>query len=156
MEASGKTGVRMGKAVRIGLIAGLLGFLVMHQGTLFLLHHYGAGLAPQIGRVPMPYSMASMAPFGLPQVAMLAIEAAIWGVVLCLLLRALPLPDLLTGFAFGVAVIGGSQLSWMAELRGLPWMAGGNEQQVLRTFLLGGVLGWGIAFWARPMALKGN
>jgi len=146
----------MGKAIRIGVVSGLLAFLVFHQATLFLLHHYGAAAVPYIGRVPMPFSMAIMPPFGLPQVAMLAIEAACWGVVLCLLLRAIPLPDLLTGFAFGVAVIGGSQLSWMAELRGLPWMAGGNEQQLLRTLLMGGVLGWGIAFWSRPQALQGN
>ncbi len=146
----------MGKPIRIGIIAGLLAYFVMHQGTLFLLHHYGAAAVPYIGRVAMPFSLAVMPPWGLPQVAMLALEAMVWGVILCMLLRALQLPDLITGFAFGVAVIGGSQLTWMAELRGLPWMAGGNEQRLLLTFLMGGVLGWGTAFWARPMALQGN
>ncbi|WP_160119865.1 hypothetical protein [Rhodovarius lipocyclicus] len=143
------------KAVKLGFIAGVLAFLVFHQGTVHLLHYLGDGLRPWIGHVPAPFPMGRVAPLGVPQFVSLAFWSGVWGIVLALLLRLTRLPDLLTGFLFGAAVITGSVFTWIATLKGLPHFAGGNQQIILRAVLLNGVLGWGTAVWLRPMSLRG-
>jgi hypothetical protein len=145
----------MGKAIRLGFIAGVLSFLVFHQGSVHLLHYLGESLRPWLGHVPAPFPMNRVAPLWVPQFVSLAFWAGLWGVVLAVILRGTRLPDLFTGFLFGAVVIGGSTLTWIATLKGLPPFAGGDRQLILRTVALNGVLGWGTAFWLRPMSLRG-
>src|SRR4051794_33206760 len=61
----------MGRTILLGFAAGFVAVLVFHQGTAWLLHvlttqaQIGAGL---FGRVPAPFNMAPVPPFGVPTV----------------------------------------------------------------------------------------
>jgi len=144
----------MGRTILLGFAAGFLAVLVFHQGAAVLLHlltvkaGVGAGL---IGRVPFPYRMASVPPFGVPQVISSAFWGGVWGVMLAVLLRGLPrLPDLLFGFLFGAFVLTVVGFTLVATLKGLPTFAGGNKQIWWRAGLVNGAWGWGAALMLRP------
>ncbi|HYI82482.1 MAG TPA: hypothetical protein VEX11_04630, partial [Acetobacteraceae bacterium] len=100
--------------------------------------------------VPFPYRMASVPPFGVPQVISSAFWGGVWGVILAVLLRRLRLPDLLFGFLFGALVLALVGFTLVATLKGLPTFGGGNKQIWWRVGLLNGAWGWGTALMLRP------
>ena len=143
----------MGRTILLGFVAGFLAVLVIHQGTAVLLHLLTtkAGIATGVfGRVPFPYNMTPVRPFGVPAVVSAAFWGGVWGVVLAALLRGLRLPDLLFGFVFGALVLTLVGFTVVASLKGLPLFAGGNRQVWWRALLYNGAWGWGTALTLRP------
>ena len=143
----------MGCTILLGFAAGFLAVLVFHQGTAVLLNLLTtkAGIATGVfGRVPFPYNMTPVRPFGVPAVVSAAFWGGVWGVVLAALLRGLRLPDLLFGFVFGALVLTLVGFTVVASLKGLPLFAGGNRQVWWRALLYNGAWGWGAALLLRP------
>jgi hypothetical protein len=64
-------------------VAGFVATLVFHHGLLGAYHL--AGLIPRV-----PWGLAPVPPFGVPQVISLAFWGGLWGVALALLARRLP------------------------------------------------------------------
>ncbi|WP_207792074.1 hypothetical protein [Siccirubricoccus phaeus] len=149
----------MTRTMLYGFVAGFVAVLVFHQGTAFLLHHVGNGLGPSValfGRVPPPFNMAPVPPLGVPQVISIAFWGGVWGALLALLLRALPVPALLFGLLFGAVVPTLVAFTLVASLKGLPLWAGGNRQIWARALLYDGAWGWGTALLLlRPLRLRG-
>jgi hypothetical protein len=123
-----------------GFLAGALGVLVTHQGTVWLLHM--GGLLPN-----PPYSLRPVAPFGVPAVLNAAFWGGLWGVVLAALLRATGWPALVTGLLLGAA--GATLIGWtaVAGLKGLPLFAGFELARMWRGPLINGAWGWGAALF---------
>ena len=91
-----------------GIVAGALGFIVFHGGTLVLLARPG-GTFPIIvalfGTPPEPFRFGPGL-FGLPALALQAIWGAVWGTVLAGLIGyGNRLPAVLTGVVLGAAVL---------------------------------------------------
>ena len=140
----------------LGFIAGVLGVLVFHQGTAFLLHHLAPGV-PELrfifGQAPAPFRMAPVPPLGVPAVLSAAFWGGAWGVALALLLRSGRVPVLLLGFLFGAVVLTLVAFTLVAALKGLPPFAGGDRQIWWRAGLYNGAWGWGTALLLRAMPL---
>lgn len=148
----------MGRTILQGFAAGFLAVLVFHQGTAVLLHLLTAkaGIAVGVfGRVPFPYSMAPVPPFGVPAVLSAAFWGGVWGVALAALLRGLRLPDLLFGFLFGALALTLVAFTLVASLKGLPPFAGGNRRIWWRALLYNGAWGWGAALLLRFLRRSG-
>ncbi len=148
----------MGRTILFGFVAGFAAVLVFHQGTAVLLHLLTAkaGIATGVfGRVPFPYNMAPVPPFGVPAVLSSAFWGGVWGAALAALLRGLRLPDLLFGFVFGALVATLVGFTLVASLKGLPQFAGYNKQIWWRVALLNGAWGWGTALLLRPLRRSG-
>ena len=145
----------MGKTILLGFLAGFLAVLVFHQGTVFLLHHWGNAVPAVVrvlGRTAGPgFSMAGVPPFGVPRVISLAFWGGIWGILLAGLVHRRPWSDLLIGFLFGAVAATLVGFTLVARLRGVPMCAGGNLQTWLRVGLLNGAWGWGTALLLRPL-----
>src|SRR5690349_11141046 len=138
----------MGKTILLGFLAGFLAVLIFHQGTAFLLYHWGNALPPVVavfGRVAPPFNMAPVPPFGVPTV----LSSAFWGILLALILRDRRVPDLLFGFVFGALALTLVAFTLVATLKGLPTFAGGNRQVWWRAGLYNGAWGWGTALMLR-------
>lgn len=145
----------MRKPIMLGFIAGFLAVLVFHQGTAFLLHHYGndiPAVVKAIGRTGAAFDMTPTRPFGVPRVISLAFWGGVWGILLAGLIRGSSLPDLLSGLLFGALLPTIVALTLVAWLKGLP---GWNGAIPWRALLLNGAWGWGTAFLLRPLALRG-
>ena len=125
------------RSVFWGAPCGAAAVIVFRDGTLWLLHHV-AKVTPLWGLV------TTIGPHGLPWVAYFMILGAIGGILIGLILRLLPLPDLLTGAAVGLAA---------GFLVPQNWPAGTPEWVPL---LVTTAWGWGTAFLLRPMALRGH
>ena len=121
---------RVGEArwIIVGFLAGAASVLVFHQGALALLH--AAHLAARA-----PYSLASTAPFGIPQLWSLAFWGGVWGVVLAELLRRLDGARLM-GAALVFGAIVPTLVAWfvVAPLKGQP-MAGGGAPKAMAVAL---------------------
>lgn len=112
-----------------GFVAGVIGVLVFHQGTLAMLH--STGLTP---RAAFPMQVTS--PLGIPLVFSLAFWGGVWGVVLAIALHRLDGPRLVfASIAFGA--IFPTLVAWLvvAPLQGQP-MAGGFAGPAMSTALL--------------------
>lgn len=138
------------RAIPLGFIAGALSIVAFHQGTVFLLFHV-LRLVPNHG-----FDMAPMPPWGIPTLFLLIFAGGLLGIVLALLLRVTPVPDLAFGAVFGLVV--GCLLVWEAVpyLRGLPgfqgwWVPG----RMWREALLNAGWGFGAAFLLRPLSIRG-
>ena len=148
----------MRKIITLGFIAGFLSVLVFHQGTVFLLNVQGnnvPGIVEWFGRTGPAFNMMPVPPFGVPTVISQAFWGGLWGIALAALLRSAPVPDLFTGFVFGVVLVTLVAFTVVAQAKGLPMFAGGNRQIWLRAALLNGAWGWGCALLLRPLALRG-
>lgn len=148
----------MRKIITLGFAAGFLAVLVFHQGTAFLLNVHGNNvpeLVSWLGRTGPAFNMMPVPPFGVPTVISQAFWGGLWGIALAALLRAAPVPDMLTGFLFGAILVTLVAFTVVAQAKGLPMFAGGNRQVWLRAALLNGAWGWGTAALFRPLALRG-
>ncbi|WP_376092237.1 hypothetical protein ACE7GA_23260 [Roseomonas sp. CCTCC AB2023176] len=116
---------------------GAIAVVVFRDGTLWPLH-YVAKVMPLWGLV------TTVGPHGLPWIAWFMLLGFGGGMLIALILRLLPLPDLLTGAAVGLAA---------GFLVPQNWPAGTPEWAPL---LASAAWGWGTAFLLRPMALRGR
>ena len=147
----------MQKAITLGFFAGILAVLVFHQGTAFLLNTYGNDMPNVVaifGRTGPAFNMSPVPPLGVPTVASQAFWGGVWGIVLAMILRTTPVPDVLFSFVFGAVVLTLVAFTLVATLKGLPTFAGGNQQVWARAALLNGAGGWGAAMLLRPLALR--
>lgn len=154
----------MGKVLVWGFVMGAIAVGVFHQGTIFLLFHYGnhvPAVTEVIGRVAGPgWNLTQVMPaFGqpgwmIPQFANQMFWGGLWGIVIAAAIRWGRWPDLLTGFLIGVVGCVGVAVTLVAALKGLPLFAGGNTQALLRAALINGAFGWGTALLLRPVEVR--
>jgi hypothetical protein len=132
-----------------GLVMGAAAMAVLHQPSLYVLHH-AFRLVPQAG-----FQFGFWPPFGaLPAFYILLLFGALGGAVLSLLLRLLrALPDLLSGFVFGA--LGLTLLGWLLPLPALPNFTTATPSLWFWLAVNGG-WGWGVAFLLRPLDLRGG
>jgi hypothetical protein len=146
------------KILLFGFVAGALSVLAFHQGTLHILHNYGGGwpfVTQHFGRFGAAYNLNPVAPLGVPMVASQAFWGGLWGIVIAAIIRATRGGDLIIGLVFGAVVVTLVAFTVVASLKGLPMMAGGNQQAWLRAGLLNGAFGFGTVFLLRPFGLQG-
>ncbi len=148
----------MGKTIIAGFVAGCVAVLAFHQGTAFLLHHFGNGV-PAVtglfGTTQAPFRLVPVPPLGVPAVVSVAFWGGVWGIALALILRRAAVPDLLFGFVFGAVVTTLVAFTVVASLKGLPLFAGGNKITWWCAGLLDGAWGWGTALLLRAWPRQG-
>lgn len=126
-----------------GFIAGFVATLTFHQATLGLL--WTAGAVPRA-----PWSLAPVAPLGVPAVISLAFWGGLWGVVLVALLSRVPARSQpLAALVFGA--IAPSLVAWyvVAPLKGRA------PPTTLQGMWVGLVVNaaWGVGTWLIARAL---
>lgn len=144
----------MSKMTLPAFLVGFLAVLVFHQGTVFLLHHWGNGMPAVttiLGITGAPFDLSPVSSLGVPRVLSLAFWGGIWGIVLAFILVMTRPPDLLFGFVFGALAVTLVGFTVVAALKGLPMFAGGNPQAWVRAALLDGAWGWGAALLLRSI-----
>ena len=124
-----------------GFVAGFLSVVVFHQVAI-------AAVGTLFGLPVQPWSLAPVAPFGVPRVVSTAFWGGVWGTVLALAIRRMrpTLPSvLLFGLVFGALLP--SLAGWLiiAPLRGQPMFAGGNPVRLAVGLTVNGVWGLGTA-----------
>ena len=143
------------KTILMGFVAGFIAVLVFHQGTAFLLYHFGNDIPSVVsffGRTNAPYAMAATKPLGVPLVISQAFWGGIWGIVLASILRRSRLPDLAFSAIFGAVALTFVAVTLVPYLKGLPtW----NGNIPWRGLLYNGAWGWGTALMLRPLLARG-
>ncbi len=143
------------KTIIVGFVAGFIATLVFHQGTAFLLYHFGNDMPSVVsvfGRTAAPFNMAPTKPFGVPVVISQAFWGGIWGIVLASILRRARLPDLAFGAIFGALALTFVAVTLVPYLKGLPtW----NGAIPWRGLLYNGAWGWGTVLLLRPLQARG-
>jgi hypothetical protein len=131
------------RALRGGFWTGAIAMVFFQQGATFLLFHLSH-------TVPDPgFSLAPMPAWGhMPQLVALALAGGVAGLLLSLVLRLLPLPDLLAGIAAGT--LGLSLLSDSLPVPPLATEAPGWWVNLLAN----GAWGLGAAMLMRPLVLR--
>lgn len=133
------------RAVRGGFWTGILAILFFHQGATFLVHHL-AQAWPSPG-----YSLEPLPEWGfMPALVAMALAGGALGLLLAVLLRLLPLPDLLAGIATGV--FGLSLLSGSLPLPPFATAAPGWWVNLA----INGSWGMGAALLMRPLVLRSS
>lgn len=131
------------RALRGGFWTGAIAMVFIQQGATFLLHHLFHVLPAQ------GFSLAPVAAWGhMPQLVALAIAGGGVGMLLSLVLRLLPLPDLLTGLAAGVF-----GLSLLADTLPVPPLTA-EAPGWWANLLANGSWGLGAALLMRPLVLR--
>jgi hypothetical protein len=130
----------MDKRVIYGFAAGAVAVLVFHQGMVLLLH-----LAGQIPR--FPWSMAPVAPLGVPTIVNQMFWGGLWGVAFAFVGSRLPVPNELgRGVVFGLLgpwLLGNGVL--VPLIKGGNLLFGFNPQNMWRGALIGAAFGLGLA-----------
>lgn len=128
--------------ITIGILAGVLGLLLVHQPAVYVLGQLGLGRGGEI------YSMAAVAPFGVPRIVSLSFWCALWGIAFTFLL----FPRLGRGplFFLWAALAGGllvAAVSWfiVSPIRGQPIAAGGDVTRLAIGWLINGMFALGAA-----------
>ena len=125
------------RALLFGAPCGAISVIVFRDSTLFLLHHLAKVM-------PLAAYVQTIGPYGLPYVWWFCLLGAAGGFLIGLVLRWLPVPDLLTGAVLGV---GAAYLVPQYLPRGTPpWVLP----------LIGAAWGWGATFLMRPLSLRGR
>jgi hypothetical protein len=143
------------KTIIAGFVAGFIAVLVFHQGTAFLLYHFGNDIPSVVsffGRTTAPFNMAATKPLSIPVVMSQAFWGGIWGIVLASILRRFRLPDLMFSAMFGALVLTFVAVTLVPYLKGLP---GWNGAIPWRGLLYNGAWGWGTALMLRPLLGRG-
>lgn len=126
-------------------IAGFVSTLAFHQGLLWLF--FQAGVSPRA-----PWSLAPVAPLGVPSVLSLAFFGGLWGVVIAWLLRN---SDggrhWLLWTVLGA--LGPSVVAWtlVMPLKGTAVAGGGDPKIIVGALLLNAAWGAGCALLLRLM-----
>lgn len=131
------------RALRGGFWVGAAAMAIVHQGATFLLFRlFGAVPSQGFNMAPMP------AWGGAPEFFVLVLAGGLAGMVLGLLIRFLPLPDLLLGLLFGVL-----GLSALAGILPLPPLTLASPGWWANLVINGG---WGLAstLMLRPLELQ--
>ena len=142
------------RSIILGFVTGFLAVLLFHQGTAWLLHHYGNHIPSVVsifGTVVPPYNMAPTQPFGVPTIFSQAFFGGLWGILLANILRNSTLPDLLFGLVFGALVLTLVAFTLVAYLKGAPFFANGNRATWWRAGLYNGMWGFGTALMLRHL-----
>lgn len=134
--------------------------MAFHQGTLHVLHHHAAKLPilmDVFGRFPRAYDFTPLRPHGVPMLVIQGVWGGIWGIIIASLVRVtrLTASDLPLGLIFGALAITAVETTGLPGLVGLPLLATGNDQAILRAALLNGAFGFGTVFFLRPFAVRG-
>jgi hypothetical protein len=143
------------KTIAMGFVAGFVATLVFHQGTAFLLYHFGNDIPSVVsffGRTNAPFNMAPTKPLGVPTVISQAFWGGVWGLVLASILRRARLPDLMFSAIFGALALTFVAVTLVPYLKGLP---GWNGAIPWRGLLYNGAWGWGTALLLRPLLARG-
>ena len=124
-----------------GFLAGFVSVVVFHQIAI-------ASIGELFGLPVKPWSLAPVAPFGVPQVVSLAFWGGLWGIPLALAVRRLPptvAAVLLFGLVFGALLP--SLAGWfvIAPLKGLPMAAGADPTRIAFGLVVNGAWGLGTA-----------
>ena len=122
----------------LGIVAAVISVLVFHQGMWELLH--------LIGLMPPWYSTDGVPPFGVPRIINLCFWGGVWGAVFGLVLPRLPAscPMWVHGLGLGIAaaLVG---LFVVPLIKGLPVAGGWAATAFVRSFLINGFWGIGVA-----------
>lgn len=137
----------MGNAGQIAksFAAGFVSTLVFHQGVLALLHL--AGAVPRAA-----WSLAPVAPFGVPSVLSLAFWGGLWGIVLWWLIRGRRGASYWwLALLWGALLPSAVALLIVFPLKGMPVAGGWDPKILLGALLLNGAWGLGVALLMRLM-----
>ena len=115
--------------------------MVFHQIAI-------ASIGALFGVPVTPWSLAPVAPFGVPRVVSTAFWGGLWGIALALVAQRIrpTTPNLLLfGLIFGALLP--SLVGWfiIAPIRGQPMFAGGNPARLATGLTVNGVWGLGTA-----------
>lgn len=124
-----------------GFVAGFVSVIVFHQLVF-------AGIGALFGLPVKPWSLAPVAPFGVPQIVSTAFWGGLWGIALALAaqrMRPTVLTLLLFGLVFGALLP--SLAGWLivAPLKGQPMAAGGDPVRLAIELVVNGAWGLGTA-----------
>ncbi len=129
----------------LGFIAAAISVLTFHQGMWASLH--------LVGWMPPPYPTRGVPPFGVPLIINLCFWGGVWGAVFGLVLPKLPAsyPMWLRGLGLGIAaaLVG---LFIVPLIKGLPVAGGWAAMSFLRSFLINGCWGIGVALFLSLLA----
>lgn len=134
--------------------------MAFHQGSLHVLHHHAAKLPILVevfGPFPLAFGFGPVPPYGIPLLAVQGFWGGAWGVLIAALIRLTLMGslDLPLGLVFGAVAITAVETTTLPGFIGLPRLATGDEQALLRAALLNGAFGFGTAFLLRPFAMRG-
>jgi hypothetical protein len=123
--------------VFLGFIAGAIAVLTFHQGMVAALH--AAGWVQFA-----PYPTAPVPPFGVPRIADLCFWGGLYGAAFGLAMPRFTWPAWLNGLILGViaALVG---MFVVAPLKGLPIAGGWVPANMLRSLMINGFWGLGVA-----------
>jgi hypothetical protein len=145
----------MVRTISLGFIAGFLAVLLFHQGTAFVLYHFGNDVPILVAifgqQMQPPYSMVAVPPFGMPEVIVASFRGGVWGTVLAALLREMRTLPLTLGFAFGALALTAAGFTLLSQMNGLPPLTLDNRQAWWSAGLYNGAWGWGTALLLRQL-----
>jgi hypothetical protein len=125
-----------------GFVAGVLGVVVAHQAAVALI---GAAFSLRV----RAWSMAPVAPFGVPQVVSWSFWGGLWGIALAWTLARMDARStwrcLAIGIAFGALLP--SLAGWLvvAPIKEMPMFAGGDPVRIAFGLAVNGAWGLGTA-----------
>jgi hypothetical protein len=116
----------------VGFLAAAISVLTFHAVAWWVLH--------LVGMMPTPYPLSPTAPFGVPLIVSLTFWGALYGIPFGLVLRRLPKPLVLWGFALGLVAC---LVGWFVvrPLKGTPPVGG----SIVIPIVVNGVWGIGVA-----------
>jgi hypothetical protein len=132
----------------LGFIAAAISVLIFHQAMWEALHVLDLpGL-----KMPPPYPMDPVAPFGVPRILNLCFWGGLYGIVFGLLLPRMTAPLWLCGLVLGIiaALVG---LLVVPAIKHLPIGAGWVPLSWVRSFLINGFWGIGVGI-ILPMMMR--
>lgn len=134
-----------GRTALCGFVAGAVAFLVFHQGAFWALTQAGV---LQVST----WSMASVPPFGVPQVVSFMFWTGLWGVFGAFLVPRLPTPRWLGWMLFAAVFV--TLVNWfiVLPLKGAPVGGGFRMPGVLLAPLVYSF--WGLGMWLIYSALQ--
>jgi len=136
------------RLITIGFVAGVLGILTFHQGTIAVIQLLGGSPLTVYGWRPIP-------PFGVPSIINQCFWGGLWGIVFYwLILRfGSRYPAWLIGLVAGAVLTAGVGWFIVAPIKGQPIAQGFNWPQMWRSPLIHGMFGLGVALIA-PLVAK--